>query len=111
MMQIKRKRLSAALLGALGSGLLLAAVGASAQQAQRVEKIEVTGTNIKRTDTETPSVVQVITREEIERSGAQTVAELLRMVPAVGAGAATDYTSGTGFQSGNATVSLRGLGS
>jgi len=112
MKQIRRKKLTVALVGAIGAGFFLAALDANAQQqAQRIEKIEVTGSNIKRTDTETPSVVQVITREQIERSGAATVAELLRQVPAVGAGAAVDYDRGSGFQSGNATVSLRGLGS
>ena len=70
-----------------------------------------TGTNIKRTDTETPSVVQVITREQIERSGNTSVAELLRELPAMAGGAAVDYDPGTGFQRGNATASLRGLGS
>ena len=111
MKQIKRKKLLAALMSALGAGLLLAATGAGAQQAQRVEKIEVTGTNIKRTDLETPSVVQVITREQIERSGATSVAELLREVPAIAGGSAQDFDGGTGFQRGNQTASLRGLGS
>ena len=112
MKQIRKNKLTVALVGAFGTGFFLAATEASAQQqAQRVEKIEVTGSNIKRTDTETPSVVQVITREQIERSGATSVAELLRQVPAVGAGAGTDYQGVASFQSGNATVSLRGLGS
>src|SRR5687768_2564645 len=111
MMQIKRKKLPAALMTALGAGVLLAATSAGAQQAQRVEKIEVTGTNIKRTDVETPSVVQVITREQIERSGATSVAELLREVPAIAGGSAQDFDGGTGFQRGNQTASLRGLGS
>ena len=111
MKQIRRKRLPAALAVAFGAGALAVASFASAQQAQRVEKIEVTGTNIKRTDTETPSVVQVITREEIERSGATTVAELLRQLPATGGGAANDFMGAASFQSGNQTVSLRGLGS
>ena len=59
MKQMQRKKLPAALLAALGAGVALSAtsIGALAQQAQRVEKIEVTGTNIKRTDSETPSVV------------------------------------------------------
>ena len=111
MKRIRRKTLPAALIGAFGASVLLAAGGASAQQAQKVEKIEVTGTNIKRTDVETPSVVQVITREQIERSGATSVAELLREVPAIAGGSAQDFDGGTGFQRGNQTASLRGLGS
>jgi iron complex outermembrane receptor protein len=56
MKQMQTKKLPAALLAALGAGVALSAtsIGAFAQQAQRVEKIEVTGTNIKRTDSETP---------------------------------------------------------
>ena len=48
MKQIKRKKLPSALIAALGAGVAISVVatGASAQQAQRVEKIEVTGTNI-----------------------------------------------------------------
>jgi iron complex outermembrane receptor protein len=113
MKQMQKKKLPAALTLAFGAGVALSAasLGASAQQAQRVERIEVTGTNIKRTDTETPSVVQVITREQIERSGVQTVAELLRQVPAIAGGSAQDFDGGTGFQRGNQTASLRGLGS
>jgi iron complex outermembrane recepter protein len=111
MKKIRRNALSVALINAFGASVLLVAGDAAAQQAQRVEKIEVTGTNIKRTDTETPSVVQVITREQIERSGAASVAELLREVPAIAGGSLQDFDRGTGFSPGQATVALRGLGS
>lgn len=113
MKQPRRKRISRALVQALAStvGLTLVAAPLHAQQAQRVEKIEVTGSNIKRTDTETPSVVQVITKDQIERSGATSVAELLRELPAIAGGSAQDFGAGTGFQRGNQTASLRGLGS
>ena len=49
-----------------------------AQQAQKVEKIEVTGSNIKRVDAEGPAPVQVLSRQDIERSGANTVSDVLR---------------------------------
>jgi len=68
-------------------------------QAQSRERIEVTGSNIKRTDTEPPSVVQVITREQIERSGATSVAELLREIPASPA-AAPRTSAGAAASSG-----------
>lgn len=108
-------RLAQAVARALGTGLALSltAVAAQAQQQQpqKVEKIEVTGTNIKRVDTEPPGVVQVITKEQIERSGTNNVAEVLRAVPALAGGAAQDFGAGTGFQRGNQTASIRGLGS
>ena len=59
------KKLSVALMHALGAGVAvsLAATGAQAQQpAQKIEKIEVTGSNIKRIDTETSAAIQVITK-------------------------------------------------
>ncbi|MBL8519024.1 MAG: hypothetical protein JNM76_18840, partial [Betaproteobacteria bacterium] len=42
------------------------------------EKIEVTGSLIKRVDTETPSVVQIITAKQIKESGYATIEELMR---------------------------------
>ena len=108
-MSFSKKPLCAAVAYAMAASMTLVAVDAAAQQSR--ERIEVTGTNIKRTDSETPSVVQVITREQIERSGSTSVDELLRQLPAISGGAAVDYDPGTGFQRGNSTASLRGLGS
>lgn len=111
MKEIKRKKLSLALSTALGAGVALTVVatGAQAQQAQRVEKIEVTGTNIKRVDTETVAPIEVITRDQIERSGQPTVAEVLRNIPAnTGGSFGESFTNS--FASGAAGISLRGLG-
>src|SRR5258708_39621126 len=47
-------------------------------QAQPVERVIVTGSAIPRTETETPSPVQVITREEIQKTGATSVNDVLR---------------------------------
>src|SRR5687768_7348087 len=94
---------------------VLAAVAAAlvpvamAQQSAPREKIEVTGSNIKRVDQEGPAPVQVITREQIERSGSSTVAEVLRNLPANNAGSYDDTFTGS-FARGSAGVSLRGLG-
>ena len=113
MKDIKRKKLATALVHALGAGVALSVVatGALAQQAQKVEKIEVTGSNIKRVDTETAAPVQIITREEIERTGKQTVTELLRQLPSNLTGGLNDLTGSNSFSSGASTISLRGLGS
>ena len=108
-MSFTKKPLCAAIAYAMAAGMTLVTADAFAQQSR--ERIEVTGTNIKRTDSETPSVVQVITREQIERSGSTSVAELLRELPAIAGGAVVDFDPGTGFQRGNSTASLRGLGS
>lgn len=108
-----RKALPAAVTNALRVCVLASlAVPAFAQQpAQKVEKIEVTGSNIKRVDAETPAVVQVITKEDIEKSGVQTVAELLRDIPAIAGGSLQDFDGGSGFSRATQSASLRGLGS
>ena len=111
-MQAKKKQLAygvaALFTGAIGSGVALAQ---QATTAQKVEKIEVTGSNIKRVDAETPSPIQVITREDIQKSGTNSVAELLRSIPSVVGGGLDDFNAGNGFARGTQTVSLRGLGS
>ncbi len=111
MKQLKRKTLSGALLQALGAGVALSvfATGAAAQQTQKVEKIEVTGSNIKRVDMETVAPVEIITRDQIERSGQPTVAEVIRIIPSAMAGSFNESFSNS-FAPGASGVSLRGLG-
>lgn len=99
--------------------LALAAIGMSTvafaqektETTEKIQKVEVTGTSIKRTNTETASPVQVIKAEDIKRSGASNMTELLQTIPAITSGGQNDFTSGNGFASGTATASLRGLGS
>ena len=73
-----------------GSALLLAGaavVPAFAQDpATNLDRITVTGSNIPRTNTETPSPVQVVTRQEIDRTGKTTVAEYLQTLTSDGSG-------------------------
>ncbi|APV51788.1 hypothetical protein BWI17_20155 [Betaproteobacteria bacterium GR16-43] len=96
---------------ALGAGVALSviATGAAAQQTQKVEKIEVTGSNIKRVDVETVAPVEIITRDQIERSGVPTVAEVIRNIPSAMAGSFNESFSNS-FAPGASGVSLRGLG-
>ncbi|MBA3931306.1 MAG: hypothetical protein C0521_17140, partial [Xanthomonas sp.] len=82
----------------------------AAADAAKLDRVEVTGSLIKRTDRETPSVVQVISREDIKNSGFATVEELLRSVSAVDASSVQDG-AGSGFVAGVSTISLRGFGS
>jgi iron complex outermembrane recepter protein len=109
-MERRVSRLTAAVWSAIGTGMLLGGAGAvNAQQAQRVEKIEVTGSNIKRVDAETAAPVQILTREDIEKSGKQSIQEVLRGITADSLGSIpTSFTNG--FASGSAAISLRGLG-
>jgi len=94
--------------GALASAPALAQALEAAQTATAPQRVVVTGSLISRTDTETPTPVQVLTAQDIQRSGKTSVAELLNDLAANGAG-----TLGTGFSgafaNGAAGVSLRGL--
>ena len=54
----------------------LGALGAAAAQAQDTQRIEITGSSIKRIASEGALPVQVINAEQIQRSGASTVAGL-----------------------------------
>ncbi len=69
----------------------------------------VTGSRIKRIDLEEARPVVVITREEIELSGQESVADVLRNSPINTFGSSREV-SGNSFL-GQATISLHGLGS
>jgi iron complex outermembrane receptor protein len=105
------KSMPIAILQVVASGALsaFAVQPAFAQDAAApVARVVVTGSLISRTDTETPTPVQVMTAADIQKSGKTSVAELLSDLASNGAG-----TLGTGFSgafaNGASGVSLRGL--
>ncbi len=73
-----------------------------------IERIEVTGTNIRRVDAETPSEVQVITAKQMVESGYTSVSQVLRDLTANGNGTLAQNFSRS-FAGGGAGVALRGL--
>ncbi|GAA0361028.1 TonB-dependent receptor [Bowmanella denitrificans] len=92
----------------LPSSALLAQQGTGMES---LEKIQVTGSRIKRTDMEGPSPVQSIDRVDIERTGFQNLQQLLERLPVNGAGTfSTRNNSQDSTANGAAAVSLRGLG-
>jgi iron complex outermembrane receptor protein len=101
----RRNRISLAAALAVG-GFAVATSGVWAQEGQRVE---VTGSRIKRADAETAAPVQILTREDIERSGKTSIQEVLRGITADSQGTIPTSFS-NGFASGSSAVSLRGLG-
>jgi iron complex outermembrane receptor protein len=101
----KRTSISTGVLLALG-GALLAPVAAQAQQTQR---IEITGSAIKRTSSEGPAPVEIITKKDIERTGATSVNELLRSIPSIDIFDQGELASNSPAGSGTASVRLRGL--
>ncbi len=83
--------------------------GQSVEQAQKMDKVTVTGSHIKMIDAVSTAPIQVISREDIDRSGAGTVAELLSKITANNGGSFPESYN-NGFADGATGVSLRGLG-
>jgi iron complex outermembrane receptor protein len=91
---------------ALSAGL----VAASAVQAQDAQRIEITGSAIKRIDAETSVPVQVLRREDIARSGVQSTEELVASIAAISSQGGIVNATGAGSSTyGRSTISLRGL--
>jgi len=88
-----------------------------AQQTPKVERIEITGSSIKRIQDEGALPVQIITRQDIERRGITSAEELVMLLSANGTGA-DNLSSNVGIQlgttdrnnNGNSSANLRGLG-
>jgi len=73
-------------------------------------RIEVTGSNIKRTDTDGLLPLQIITRTEIERAGWTTAAELMSHVAANFNGRNDRESIGQAAIPGFGGANLRGIG-
>ena len=82
---------------------------AADEAANSIEKIQVTGSRINRTDMETASPITVIGDDFIAKSGFTSVADILSTQPsAAGISLGASSNNGSG---GSATVNLRGMGS
>ncbi|MEN9658065.1 MAG: hypothetical protein RL571_1530 [Pseudomonadota bacterium] len=75
----------------------------------KVQRVEVTGSSIKRIVKEGALPVQQITKEEIVRSGATNVAELLQNIPAMQGFSVAATAAGTN-SGGNVNASLHDIG-
>jgi len=73
-----------------------------------IDEIVVTGSLIKRTNSETPSPVQIITADDLKNTGYTNVASVLANLSANGQGA-LNQAFGQAFAAGGAGVALRGL--
>ncbi|MFC4159203.1 TonB-dependent receptor [Chitinimonas lacunae] len=104
MMKLKRVALAVAAIGYAGLGFSV-----QAAEVAKAERIDVTGTSIKRVSKEGALPVVTVKREEIERSGAQTVADVLQSLTA-NAGSFGDQTVAISDSASFSSVSLRGLG-
>lgn len=99
----KLNKISAASLVCLGL-----AVTASASAQETLERVTVTGSNIKRIAAEGPLPVEVITRADIERKGVATTNDLLRSLSYMSS-FNDELQSNSPNATGSATAGFRGL--
>lgn len=112
-MSFQKNKLINALIRALyvTSATALTTTALYAQQTGKVEKIEVTGSNIKRVEIEGPAPITVIGREDLDRSGASNLQEVMRQLTVSSGGQHLDTSlGGNTFAPGTSGISLRGLG-
>jgi iron complex outermembrane receptor protein len=81
-----------------------------AQDAQQLQRVEITGSSIKRIDAETALPVQVITRDQIQKTGATNVEQLLQTVASLSSSGGFSASSSSGAATGSiSAISLHGL--
>src|SRR5882672_8969491 len=73
-----------------------------------LEEVVITGSHIRRVDTETANPVLTIDKAAIEQSGIMTVGDLVSRIPSI-SGAATNPQVNNGGGTGDANIELRGL--
>ncbi|SFZ76752.1 TonB-dependent receptor [Chitinimonas taiwanensis] len=105
-MRIKQLAYAIGMIGFVGS----AGMAHAADEVQKAEKIEITGSSIKRIAKEGALPVQVVTRDDIARTGATSTEQLLQNLTAVSTSGAIQGATGAGSSTyGLSSVSLRGL--
>lgn len=116
-MQNRKSKVALAILLAIGAVPLSGVQAEESQQAEKVEKIAVTGSRIQRTSAQMTTPTTVIDSETIEMSGVKNIGDLLNQMPALleGIGGATindNNNTGTANlnQAGMELANLRGLG-
>ncbi len=95
----------------MGIAIGTIATSATAQQPQKIDRVEVTGSNIKRIEGESALPITIYKREDIEKTGATNAADLLDKLQ-LNSGATVNISNGVGdgLTPGFAGASLRGLG-
>lgn len=79
------------------------------EKSAQIQRVIVTGSNLKRIDIETASPITVITKAQMLRGGATSLTEVLRTVAQNLGG--QDENRNNGFTAGASSLNLRGMGS
>ena len=115
---LKRTVLAKSLLIAFSGSVAVFATAARAQQPPsdqnpapaQLQRVEVTGSSIKRIDVETSLPVQIITREQIQRTGASNVEQLLQTITSTSSSGGLTASSASGATTGGISAfSIHGL--
>ena len=93
--------------GAASTAAFSASSIAAEEGVEKVERIEVTGSRIKRADLESASPVSIITTEDMKIQGISNISDALQNLTAQSGGLTAAVNNGG---NGNATVNLRGMG-
>jgi iron complex outermembrane receptor protein len=93
----------------LALGLLAALVAGQALAQESIQRVEITGSAIKRIQKEGALPVQIINKETIARSGATTIADLVQKLPAMQGFTIEAIAAGTN-SGGRTTASIHDLG-
>lgn len=113
---LKRSRLSAALFAAIvvpTAGVAMAqdaTPSSTPGETATLDKVTVVGSRIKRAEIEGPAPVTVISREDIDREGFQTVGDMLQSLTQQAVGNFTGDLAVSGFTPNAQVVNLRGMG-
>ena len=96
--------------GAASSAASVTAVAQDSADAKTIDRVEVTGSRIKRVDAETTQPVAVVTRADIEKSGLTNVFDILNNITSSDGSGLSTTTTQTNGSDGSQQISLRGLG-
>lgn len=101
------KKLSIAILGALLMSTTVCSQGVSAAEIYELDPVVVTAQRVENRDLQTPASVEVIDREEIEKSGAGSAFEALRNT--LGVFASTQMPNGVSMGTMTSKIDIRGV--
>jgi iron complex outermembrane receptor protein len=110
---MKQTVLSLSLNAMFAAGAVYSAA-AAAQEAAPMQRVEITGSSIKRLQAETANPISIIKAEEFTRQGVTTVQEALTRIPSSQSGMGSGNVVGGNYSGlptgGQASADLRGLG-
>jgi outer membrane receptor protein involved in Fe transport len=109
--EIARAVSRALAMGAVATASVYTAPASAQDQAadDNTQTVTVTGSRIRRVDTETAAPVFVLDTTAIQNSGVSTLGDLIQRIPSI-SGAATNPQVNNGGGTGESNVELRGLG-